>query len=387
MSKVNKKNLIIFILFLVFLLFSSLSYSKAQILKVNILEMNVPRYNHQCFKLSDGRVVILGGDHEGLFNIFKKTTIEIFNPESNKFVVVKKAFIPLGQDKGILLPNDKIYFNNGAIYDIQKNTINYNFFKVIKWFFNSFTPIFNGVYNYSFLSDRHVLSGQKYMRGHNPFDVDTCGQIWVKDMLTGEKSKKGSLKVPRANFKAVELKNGKVLIIGGVDLNTKINNTAYKYIKEIELFDPKTGKVKIIGKSKEDYIFPVLMKDGNVLLMPENHQNYEHKKIEILNTKENKIIDTKKVNKIVGSLGKGLIFDDNNIIFSDNLNLIHIYNSKTFDAKTIKKNPPYFICEESQVTILNDKRILITGGISYFCNDPGRKYREATIFTLKNIKY
>ncbi|HET9530102.1 MAG TPA: kelch repeat-containing protein [Blastocatellia bacterium] len=97
------------------------------------------------------------------------------------------------------------------------------------------------------------------------FDI-TLNTAELYDPLTGTWSVTGSLNAPRSSHKATLLKNGKVLVAAGIEI---IGFDEYIFLDTAELYDPETGTWSFTGSLNFfiEYSSATLLQNGKVLLL------------------------------------------------------------------------------------------------------------------------
>ncbi|MEI7475180.1 MAG: kelch repeat-containing protein [bacterium] len=177
------------------------------------------------------------------------------------------------------------------------------------------------------------------------------------DYKSGKFSRTGDLNIPRLNgFKLTLLNDGRVLVTGGL-------TTAYGIRKNnCEIYDPNTAKFKLISpmKFKRDMHNAVLLKNGNVLIVGGNTT---------FNT-----IDEKSIQQ--AAAGAGIE------------STTEIFNSKT-EKFSLAGNIIYRIIPGASI-LLPDGNVLIIGGFGKKADDNNKFYDTKSVdreFYPKNRKY
>lgn len=91
----------------------------------------------------------------------------------------------------------------------------------------------------------------------------------IYDPATGTFSLTGNLVIPTGNPVGVRLADGRVLIVGGVDMNT------FHTTKTAEIYDPNTGTFSLTGTMNNRSFYPTatLLQNGKVLIVGEEDGN------------------------------------------------------------------------------------------------------------------
>lgn len=264
-----------------------------------IADMKVPRAGHKSFLMSDGNVLIVGGD--------KNNTIEVFNPKNNTFTLKKglgKKF-DINICNVVLLKNDKLLVTGGA----SKNNA------------------YNSAYIYDSTLDRM--------------------------------SKISSMNRGRDSHSSVLLNDGRVVVFGGY--TGKIGEDWYN--KTAEIYDPRKNRFTLLKDSPHFIYIgntkTALLKDGNVLISTSSTEN---NKTEIFNLKTNKFEVIGYVNYLIKLDSDCFFVIDENassnlqmIIFKLDKN----YKSQTIKSVDLKQNRVASSC----VISLTNNTVLFTGGI------------------------
>jgi len=178
------------------------------------------------------------------------------------------------------------------------------------------------------------------------------------------------MNIQRGGFLLARLKDGRILVVGGSYKNNKIFDA--------EIFDPKTNKFKIIGRSNFNYSSSssiLKLDDGKIFL---SHASY----MEIFNPKTNNFLivgNKRKVNSKYSydvnsnavytlnfySRSQAVKLNDGMVYIAGindyDYNLSEIYNPKVNTA-TPSKAPEYTL---NGIVVLNDDRVLFTSGYIY----------------------
>lgn len=229
----NKKFIIsvVFVLLIIFIRITQISklYHKTG-------DMNVGRAAHTATLLNDGKVLISGGYNflEGNNHSINLKSTELYDPKKGKFALASNMNYARSFHTATLLKDGRILFVGG-----------------------------NGGYDSKSMNNLTTKTAEIY------------------DPRNGKFTLTGNLVIPRERHSATLLKDGRVLIAGGVnvkyippkyDIKTDILNTA-------EIYDPKTGKFTLAGKMKVSFgeNTAVILQNGNVLLASvHNYNRYRH---------------------------------------------------------------------------------------------------------------
>lgn len=326
-----------------------------------ISDMHVGRMMHKSFLMSDGRVLIVGGNSynvdEGKYIYLDKNgnnSIEIFDPKTNTFIF-KKEF---GEDippksSIVLLKNDKLLITGGEIVRSNRNGMKVKVLKTAKLY----DPEKNIIVNLP------------------------------------------NMNIARSWHTSVLLKDGRVLIFGGfTDMNKKNRRN-----KVIEIYDPKLNKFILLKSfkafSSDALTNTAVLNDGNVFI---TWRTLEEKQLAaIFNPKTStfKMLNIKllkdpgfiniKFDPRRYYLENIVLLKNNKLVLFENydgrINNIAILDLNTNEIKNIgsmkiKDRHSY------ETTLLSNNNILITDGyIGLYDLTWGINIDE--IFDTKNLKF
>lgn len=219
-----------------------------------IANMNRARARHKAIKLNNGKVLIFGGD--------QTESAELFDPKTNKFTLITKSINPylvhnvspfvLGNERNyfdnpILLSNGKVYYQ-GAVYDPETN----KFFKATSGKEKKLLDFFKKISSKKWRKQNNHVVINIFPDGKTLFAKDFkvefnkalgCSQIYLEDPLENDKYLLGELNVKRDLFGSIILKDEKILIFGGQNVD---KNGKSRAVNSSELYNPITGRVNII---------------------------------------------------------------------------------------------------------------------------------------------
>lgn len=335
----NKKNKIsislVFILVLLYFLLKNIAFSKDVFIDAG--DIGIKGAIADPVLLNDGRVFIIGGEgyHPRTFNgnpnpnLITSITSYIYDPRTKKSIHTGDMLDKVDGFTSTLLKDGRVLITGGiGLYykDIVTNHAE---------IFDPSTNKFYSTGNLNFARYGHtatllpngkvlIIGGNNalwYKEGHKVYD-----EVELYDPKTGKFITIAKMKEPRTYHKAILLKNGKVLIVGGRKVNKKSTkdkleglvhfNTRDKGIKyrkdappaglyeydgyyyweqilsNVEIYDPAKNEFSYAGDApKIDYDKLFLLSDGKVLLMKNNvniTDNYDHIKLDIYDPNTNK---------------------------------------------------------------------------------------------------
>ena len=194
-------------------------------------QMTTGRYLHRAVKLSDGRVIVMGGC--SAFGCAADTpTAEIFEPATGTWSAAAPMKSHRASFSATRLPDGRVLVTGGyssagtltenETYDPRKN----------KWIVNAPMPHPHAVHVSVTMQDGRVLvAGGDTGLGLPGREAD------VFDPTSGHWQSVGLMGEPREYFAAAGLPNGKVLIVGGFSYRGEVFVT----LSSCEIFSPGKG--------------------------------------------------------------------------------------------------------------------------------------------------
>lgn len=246
-------------------------------------DMNSPRFYHTAILLKDGRVLIYGGSTGKIGPEAENKTAEIYDPVQNKFLPLKNAPVGIIDSSSIIQ-----VLNDGTVCIVERyiypgNHISFikfqveifdpktDEFKVIK---SEILPKPEDVWGYSFQpavklkDDRIVIFADK-----NDFE----NEVSIYDYKKNELQIIGHMNNKRIHcpHEVTLLSDGNVLLTGG----SVSTFDASKSLNTVELFDATTLKFYNLPKMTTQGGSSILLNDGRVLkLGGGSFSPWEHKK-------------------------------------------------------------------------------------------------------------
>ncbi len=222
---------------------------------------------HTAARMSDGRVLIAGGNWT---KPAEASSAEVYDPSSGTFQrtgsmnSINRATNAIGLEDGrVLLYGMRGSLNNHRdwafedfateIYDPKTKTFIGGPPMHQGWAFPSATLLKNG---------KVLFAGGDTMPAAPGRETQQTAIAELYDPGTNEFVETGPMTTPRFRHAAVLLKDGSVLIVGGL-------GDAGDLIREAEIYDPATGKFRPTGSLSQARIAPsgILLPDGNVLVI------------------------------------------------------------------------------------------------------------------------
>lgn len=216
------------------------------------------RIGHAAVLLADGRVLLAGGEPSGA-----TASAEVFDPATGLFTATGSMARPRGiGTTATLLADGRVLIAGGAgggpdnlaeLYDPVAGT---------------FTPTGRMSTPRTDATATRLRDGRVLLAGgHSSLDaVDTPGLATdgdIYDPATGTFSPTDVMQVPRFAHVAALLRDGRVLIAGGLDTPPRSART-----RSAEIFDPVTGRFELTGPltAARGNTSAVVLPDGNVLV-------------------------------------------------------------------------------------------------------------------------
>lgn len=378
-SKLQKTILVVFILlFIPFLLslFQNIKNDINQPIQKNfsiqkIKNLNSSRSFHQSSKLKDGKILITGGVNPNNLNGLKTT--EIFDPQTNTFTIGPEMNLPHFSHKQYSLKNGNVIIadiNGIELYNYEK--------KRFELFKDKPVQIGNMPKATSFvmLPNENILVTGGYNNSTENSKSSILNTAEIIDVKNKTIKKINNLNEPRFMHSAITLKNGKTYILGGLSYcKEPIPKCATPFIEE---FDPTTNSFKRIGtiniKTELPYISPTNNNDfiifgGNSYYKPQKYDvppfqifNNADKKVKTVNT-NNRYYFGKFFN-VFSTFYENQDSNEKYFICFKPSNYGYGFLGAINTEKFIINLSNVLIPNYSNLIFLNDKKILLTGGVN-----------------------
>ena len=216
-------------------------------------QMKEARHGHFSALLQDGRVLIGGGaatDGPDSSTTYHKSA-EIFDPDTGTSTPTGSISNPRMGDTGILLSDGRVVFAS-PLQHTRARTYPVEIFdpRTGKFTPIHFNPAFEKISRSMLLSDGKILS------------FGRSGVISTIDPETGEFEFKNRLAVPRSAYSSTPLRDGRVLITGGVNLEGSV-------VKISKIYDPSSNDFTETGGLIQERFrhLALLLQDGSVLIV------------------------------------------------------------------------------------------------------------------------
>lgn len=285
-------------------------------------DMNFSHSYHSSILLSDGKVLIIGGEtteniNGKLANVVKNKP-EIFDPATNKFSIIDNISGTNYTENGFDLNNVKV---NNVHYIVNSDKYGHK-------------PVL------TLLPDRKILitGGITQNIYGNDYSLDNAS---LYDISENKFYSTGKMLKSRYKHTVTLLKNNKILIIGGEHLGKTLSYN--HFLSESELYDIYTRKFSLTGnliQRRSNHVATIL-KNGNLLVTGGNSDLPQQKSLPY---------NERGLFSEIYDVSSGKFIQIDKMIFSK-----RFYH---------------------QATLLKDGSVLITGGFK----NPGESYKEAELY-------
>ncbi len=341
----------------------SINPQKGDFIKVG--KMSNPRYNHEAILLDDGTVLVFGGmtirrNFEG-----GSGTADIYDPKTKKFTPVGKMLDARDEATATRLNNGKILRTGGRNDSFGTHGKGFKGTQI----YNPKTKKFEKGPDMNFPRQDHTATllndGRVLIVGGRHNDNNTE----IYDPKTNKFEIIAKMNIPRFRHSAVLLKDGRVLIVGGVGIFPK-----FDLFSSAEIYDPKTNKFELVGKiniaRKKANLY--LLQNGNVVIIGgigEGHGDQIYlKDIEMYNPKTNEFKIIAKRNS-PSRIPAAVMLENGTILFVGGstgvgLSLQYPPESEIYNSETntfIKGKKLNYPRSGNKATLLKDGNVLITG--------------------------
>jgi hypothetical protein len=221
--------------------------------------MSTPRESHTATLLSDGRVLIVGGEDSVDHAV---ATAELYDPSSGTFSPTGSMTVPRAWQTATLLPDGRVLIVGGDAGTWSYDGPFYSSAEIYNPKTGTFKPTGpmatpRGWQTATLLADGRVL----VVGGENKRTDLTTAEIY--NPKTGRFSPTGSTAQARVYHAAVRLLDGRVLVAGGGS-----DYSGGQFLASAELYDPKTGTWTATGSmaDQRNLLTATLLTDGQVLV-------------------------------------------------------------------------------------------------------------------------
>ena len=226
--------------------------------------MNVPRTEGSLIALPDGRALVAGGGIEGAPNYTATASVEIYDPNSNSWTMTQAMSVARTLMTATLLKDGEVLVAGGStayysaagqltssvqIFDPNSNT----------WRETSPLPMPLYTHAATLLTNGRVLVTGGYSSSAD--SAPSLNEAFEFDPATEQWSTVAPLSTARAEHTMLELSDGRVLAMGGVDEN-------YDVLRTVEIYDPAANAWTLTGSLPVAIFWPAagVLRDGRVLV-------------------------------------------------------------------------------------------------------------------------
>lgn len=318
------------------------------------LRMNAGRAAHTATLLADGKVLIAGGFREEGTSEVAIASAEIYDPKTNTFTPTGDMNEARSGHTATRLADGQVLIVGGwgvstrtataELYDPQTGKFLYTASMLAPRAGMTATLLKNG---------RVLIAGGESARNAPQLIPE------IYDPTTHTFIQSGSLNQGRSAHTATLLQDGTALLVGG----NSSNNTV---LASAEIYDPTTGAFTDAGDLNivRHKHAAVLLPDGNVLVMGGSNQNDwrgKYASAEIYDVTTRTFTRTADLNSERFKLAEAAVLLNNgNILVGGGHRQMEIFDvpNQHFLLSAKLDNDYYY----SVLTLLNDGRVLITGG-------------------------
>lgn len=337
--------------------------------------LSVPRHAHVAVRLANGKVLVAGGSN-GATNW---NTAELYDPDTGAWSATGNLTTARAFATATLLANGKVlvagggagnFLNSAELYDPGTGS----------WTSTGTMSVARGFHTATLLADGRVLIASGASLTSGTLTLRLSAEIY--DPATGSWTATGSLATARVFHTETLLPSGQVLVTGGSNFTSIINDTA-------ELYEPATGHWSTTGSLTTPRIShtATLLANGKVLAVAgfnNDPTNSTQKSAELYNTATGSWTKTAELNVVRGNHSATLLANGRVLVSGGNGGgSPALASAELLDSTTA---PP-------QITgaSLSGKALLIAGqnfdeGAKVFLNDEPQKTASETATTLLRCK-
>ena len=195
--------------------------------------MQNAHYWHSAVLMSSGSVVVAGGEN-GL-------TGDSLNPATGQWTETGPMSVERSVPRGTLLPNGKLLISGGRYYDDSLGWLTHSSAEVLDPSTGNFLPTGGMAANRVFHSATLLKDGKVLIAGgvsYAPFAYHASAELY--DPITGTFTATGNMGAARSSHTATLLADGNVLIAGGNTYGGSVHLSA-------EVYNPTTGTFSPTG--------------------------------------------------------------------------------------------------------------------------------------------
>jgi hypothetical protein len=314
---------------------------------------NLAHDNHASFVLQDGRIIVTGGLTG--YTSFYNRSAEIFNLTTNTWDFIDSMNVSRGEHSMMLLQDGSLL----AISGFQEVSCEKYDPNLGDWIFvDSIKKVRDYGFTATRLDDGKVMiTGGWYFDGIEDEFIKECE---LYDPIIDEWSIVDSLSVGRLGHSATLLKDGRVLVIGGLTTN--------RMLESCEIFDPITRQWSFTDSLliERGWHSAVLLQNGKVLVTGGGN-------LDSLAIFTCELFDPVTEKWEIAGVTSFPHSNHTSVLLADSLILLaggvigpaswEIFNPKTFSSMYVGTLP--FQKYESTLHLLHDARVISVGGWIY----------------------
>ncbi len=327
--------------------------------------MNVPRLGHTATLLSNGKVLITGGDSSN--NIAKyHNSAELYDPASGTFSYTGSMSTGRSAHTATLLANGKVLITGGMDQYLTDHTLDSA--EIYDPETGTFIPTEKMTtkrqwHQAVLLNDGRVLIAGGF-DSQAPTTYLNSSEIY--DPATGLFTPTGSMNVPRIWFAMTALSDGRVLVAGGSDHYAGSTETS-------ELYDISTGIFSYSGNfATPRWIHEgVLLNNGDVLFAGgSSYASGETRlrSVEIFNISNKEFSSAADMNSARQGPSATLLADGNVFVAGGHNGAVIVDTAEIYDKDsgvfTLTNSAMTTARYGHKATKLNDNTVLLTGGLN-----------------------
>ena len=227
-----------------------------------VAPLHTPRHAHSATLLADGRVLIVGG-----YNQFQGLLYdaEVYDPSTNEWTVIPMLTSHGVEHTAILMNNGRVLVVGGAygsgqqsdqadIFDPQTNS----------WYAAMPLASDRASHTATLLDDGRVL----IIGGGSVAGIPAGGDALLYDPQLDTWTATGPMVMPRVSGESVRLPDGRVLVVGGINLQDTLGTgNSPMPLSSAEIYDPFTNAwmpTDDLVEARDGYLL-VSLQDGQVL--------------------------------------------------------------------------------------------------------------------------
>jgi trimeric autotransporter adhesin len=231
--------------------------------------MTIPRAAHTATLLTDGTVLIAGGETVAAESVSTTNTAEIYDPASGTFSATRGSMTAATEDAAAVRLNNGMVLIAGGRSDTSAN----NTALATAELYNPATKTFTATGSLATARESETATllstGDVFVAGgsDSPGDANVFSSAELYNPTSGTFSAAGNMTSPRVDFVAVPLTSGKILLAGGFASGGGTAATS-TFPPSEEIYDPvaNTFTATAALELPRGSLGAVLLNDGTVLL-------------------------------------------------------------------------------------------------------------------------